>query len=768
MTKLLQLTFAALLGIGVLPAQRVIEQPPRHPQPLFEAELLTIKPVTSGVREDDHPVIASANGVAWLAWVSYSENEGTSHIYARRFEGGEWGEVQQVTESAGDYYKPAIAVAGDATVRVIWPAQVNGNWDLYGRTLKPGAAHGAIERLTDHPGPDMMPQMAANGNRMMLVWQGIHGRGSDIFYRVNESGAWGPEGAVTENPSNDWEPAVAASKDGFHVAWDSYRGDYDIFLRSFAGGSWGAEMAVANSPRLENHVSLAVDSRDRLWLAFEVGPEKWAYDSANGGLRARRDIGLACWSGGKLYRPLDAEKGLAKLAGEAGMQAPALYVRGDGRPRLFYRQPMNRNFLDVKTTAWDGSGWQEPETLPYSEGRIDQRIVVANTGHEVVAAYPAGSSHSIIFSKTYTAGNANADRAPELTAQNLTPKPARPAPARHTLNGYKLVWGDLHRHTDISEDGGLDDGSLIDAMRYAMDAAEMDFLGITDHTRYLPRRYNLYRLQQIADLFNKAGSFVGVHAYERSQMSPWGHRNVVHRDRDYLPVPASYDIGDLGANPFGLFEALRGQKALTIPHTSAWVNKQVSWDYNDPEVERLVEIYQGLRSTYEYNGAPDPAGRVVYETDSRNFVWNALERKLKLGFIASSDHRSTHMSFAAVYVNEFDRNSIFDGLYARRTYAATDKIFVDFTIDGQMMGEEIEVGRTPELKIAVEGTAAIAQLDIIKNNTFVYTSHPNAKKAAFTFRDHQYLGDDAYYYVRVIQTDRNMAWASPIWVRQNR
>ena len=35
---------------------------------------------------------------------------------------------------------------------------------------------------------------------------------------------------------------------------------------------------------------------------------------------------------------------------------------------------------------------------------------------------------------------------------------------------------------------------------------------------------------------------------------------------------------------------------------------------------------------------------------------------------------------------------------------------------------------------------------------------------AFT-RDDAYRGEDCYYYVRVIQADKNMAWASPIWVK---
>lgn len=107
-------------------------------------------------------------------------------------------------------------------------------------------------------------------------------------------------------------------------------------------------------------------------------------------------------------------------------------------------------------------------------------------------------------------------------------------------------------------------------------------------------------------------------------------------------------------SPWGLFDALRGKKALSIPHTSAWGNQQVSWDYYDPQVERLVKSSQGLRSTYEYNGAPDPAGR-------------------RMGFVASSDHRSTHMSFAAVYARGIDRAPVFEGLTARRTHAATDK-----------------------------------------------------------------------------------------------
>jgi hypothetical protein len=450
------------------------------------------------------------------------------------------------------------------------------------------------------------------------------------------------------------------------------------------------------------------------------------------------------------------------------MQAPTLAIGSDNQLRLLFRQPMNVNWLAVGTTSWSGAGWTQPEMLPYSEGRIDQKIVTTLVGSKIIAAYPAGSSHNTIYARAFdTAAASSADLTPPLVAAGAIEAKSAPAPpARHLLNGYQLVWGDLHRHTDISEDGGIIDGSLLDTIRYSRDAAGLDFIGITDHSRYLPRRYNQWRIQQIADLFYAPGWFSPMHAYERSQYTPWGHRNIIYQNRDYTVVPGSYDVGDTGVSPDGLWAALRGKKALSIPHTTAWANKQVSWDYNDPDIERVVEIYQGLRSTYEYNGAPDPAGRVVYEKDSKSFVWNALERKIKLGFIASSDHRSTHMSFAAVYAKNIDRESVFEALRARRTYAATDKILLDFSIAKHIMGEEVELSGTPELAVAVEGTGAIAQIDVIKDSKIVYTVNPGSQTARFTFRDDSYRGEDSYYYVRVIQADKNMAWASPIWVKR--
>ncbi|MBI3695072.1 MAG: hypothetical protein HY238_09585 [Acidobacteria bacterium] len=745
--------------------------PSERPDPARAAELHQTVTLTTGLREDDHPALCSEGNRLFVAWVSYSEIEGADRIFLREFDGARWSDAVELSDGPGDYYKPSIAADGGA-LWVVWPAQVRGNWDLYAKERR-GGRWGRLERLTSHPTPDLEPQLRAAGDQVWLVWQSLRNGNSDILYRVRSQSGWGPERAVTTHPANDWSPALEIdSQGGIHVAWDTYRaGNYDVYLRSFHGREWGAETPVAASAELEARPALKADRRGRVWIAWEIGPENWAGDSANGGLRVKRSIGLACWKDGRLHRLPEASRKLRSLGGEKGAEAPAPVVGADGKLRLFFRSPITANWLKVGVITWEGDDWSKPTYLVNSEGRVDQRIVTTvDDGGNVLACYPAGSQHNLVYLRKFDGGRATADdpTPPLVPAEAGGPASQVAARARHSFLGYQLVWGDLHRHTDISEDGGIRDGSLTDAMRYALDAAGLDFLGITDHTRYLPRRYNLWRIQKVADLFYAPGFFSPLHAYERSQFSPWGHRNVIHLNRDYTPVPASYETGDPGVDPNGLYAALRGKMALSIPHTSAWTNKQVSWDYNDPDIERVVEIYQGLRSTYEYAGAPDPAGAAVYEKDSPNFVWNALERKLKLGFIASSDHGSTHMSFAAVYAKAIDRPSIFEALKARHTYAATDKIELDFSINGRLMGEEISVTEPPVLKVAARGTAAIDKVDVIKNNQFVYNLGPRQKDVQFEFRDQAWKGEECYFYVRLIQSDRNMAWSSPIWISRKR
>ena len=85
---------------------------------------------------------------------------------------------------------------------------------------------------------------------------------------------------------------------------------------------------------------------------------------------------------------------------------------------------------------------------------------------------------------------------------------------------------------------------------------------------------------------------------------------------------------------------------------------------------------------------------------------------------------------------------------------------------GKRMGEVIPTRRRKARKIFVEvgGTANIDTIEIIKNNEVIHTAQGKGWHEKVTIVDKKPGPKYDYYYVRVTQTDKNLAWASPIWI----
>jgi hypothetical protein len=197
------------------------------------------------------------------------------------------------------------------------------------------------------------------------------------------------------------------------------------------------------------------------------------------------------------------------------------------------------------------------------------------------------------------------------------------------------------------------------------------------------------------------------------------------------------------------------------------------WRDNDPEVEPLVEIYQGDRISAEYEGAPRAAygDRLTGAPGGfrlAGFVWNAWAKGYKLGVQAASDHLSTHISYACSIAEDFTREGLLDSMKQRHSYGATDNIILDYRLKAgeqeYLQGDIVEVDGRFQLWLRVIGTAPIRQIDIIKDNTFLHTRQPLEKEVTMTFVDAEAGSGESYYYVRVLQADNEIAWSSPIWV----
>jgi hypothetical protein len=191
------------------------------------------------------------------------------------------------------------------------------------------------------------------------------------------------------------------------------------------------------------------------------------------------------------------------------------------------------------------------------------------------------------------------------------------------------------------------------------------------------------------------------------------------------------------------------------------------WRDNDPGVEPVVEIYQGDRQNYEMPDAP----RSSSERDAiggwrpKGFVNLALARGYMLGFEASSDHVSTHISYGNLYVKDLTRESVLDALKKRHIYAATDNILADVRSGEHIMGDAFSTASPPSLRVKLVGTAKFAKVQVIKDNAYVYSTQPDGADAQFSWVDNAAIpGKTSYYYVRGEQEDGQIVWVSPMWI----
>jgi hypothetical protein len=147
-------------------------------------------------------------------------------------------------------------------------------------------------------------------------------------------------------------------------------------------------------------------------------------------------------------------------------------------------------------------------------------------------------------------------------------------------------------------------------------------------------------------------------------------------------------------------------------------------------------------------------------------VWNALAMQYRLGFQASSDHISTHISYAIALTEDTTRTAVLSAFRARHCYAATDNLIMDVRSGAHLMGDEFDARGPVQLKVLVHGTGPIARIDIIKDFKYAYSTEPHQRRVEFQWTDTEKGRPEglSWYYVRAIQEDGELAWASPIWV----
>jgi hypothetical protein len=342
---------------------------------------------------------------------------------------------------------------------------------------------------------------------------------------------------------------------------------------------------------------------------------------------------------------------------------------------------------------------------------------------------------------------------------------------------YGIFWGDLNGHSDLSS-GNRAPGVYF---WYAKSVGLLDWVALTDNDSWEQQEKILdeetfLEIADVVDEHDDPGTFVTIPALEWTS-AEYGNRIVLFPER-----PAGLPSVATGTDtPAKLREAVGGRALIAVAHPSGSAEANPA----DPARvgtgdEDLVEVYSSLGS-FEMPGSHRASTR---ETPGSS-VRDLLLAGFRPGFVAGGDGRLTAPGnprppaygdhrysggLTAVLAEELTREAVLEALRARRCYATTGPRFLlEFTVDGEQMGSELEVasGHRAEVYGALGATTDWVRVEVVGPDGLVAELTPSADEASDVVEIRATtdpIEEATWVYLRGFNSTGNMAWSSPVWI----
>lgn len=691
--------------------------------------------------------------------------------------------------------QPTIAATADG-VLVAWTEQRAAEWLLVtrrivGDQLQPETILARSAEGFFHP-----RLLADHTGALWLVCERVEAQQPRLVLFVQRGGSWSAEQPLTPAGTAAYRPALAAALGGIWLSYDVYEdGHYSVYVRRLDRAE--APQAVTHNGYHNLQSAVGADAQGRLWVAWSSNQNdayrdrwwltKWVY--------------LRCYDGQLWSDPVCPSPSTDVYNEDSfqGWELPELVADAAGRIWLF-----GQSSHTLYAQYYQGSRWSELFSIArrhWGSWKPRVRAALAADGTIYLAAMGLGGAQLQQLIPAADAAPTPICAAPREPLPVVVPsappaeRPGVTTPAGATLN---VFFGDLHAHS-IYSDATNDVDEFYHRYR---DGYGYDFACLTDHD-YLDgiqlTRSELAMIWNHADRMSQPGRFIALYGYEwtspaiaehagAGQAVGEGHRHVIYPDKSGPLV--SYGEENTGAR---LLRRLQDVDALVIAHHTAWSG--TNWDAYDPRLQRVIEMCS-THGRFEYSGN-QPIGYRRDHTFPEHYVLDALARGYRLGFVGGSDShglkwhatelpdRKSHIAagtrvgwkrdafrtgMTAVLAPELTREAIYQAIYERRCYATSGvPIFLDFRVNGALMGSEISVQPQPQISARVRGTAALRSVEVIRDGQVFAGLDCQAGAAVpditFALTDTIAIpGETHYYYLRILQEDGNMAWSSPIWV----
>lgn len=194
----------------------------------------------------------------------YSELVGGNlEIFHRVREDGKWSIPRNVSETSGQSSNPAIAVAPDGALHVVWSDTTPGSPVIYYASSDDGGSIWSAAPILPYASGSL-PQVTVAGTVVNVVWQGIDaGTGKEeILYTKQQNDGWSLPEVVSDTPDQASRvPRIAIASGSLHVVWEEDDGtNPQVYYTSRTAGGWTAVEPIYTSGYESLLPDVAVDS----------------------------------------------------------------------------------------------------------------------------------------------------------------------------------------------------------------------------------------------------------------------------------------------------------------------------------------------------------------------------------------------------------------------------------------------------------------------------------------------------------------------------